>query len=69
MEIRLQDLKNKTPQELLALAEELTVENASTLRKQELLFAILKQHAARDVEIIGGGIPDLRTALVDHAGG
>jgi transcription termination factor Rho len=59
MEIRLQDLKNKSPQELLALAEELTVENASTLRKQELLFAILKQHAARDVEIIGGGVVEV----------
>ena len=59
MEIRLQDLKNKTPQELLAVAEELEVENASTLRKQELLFAILKQQAARDVEIIGGGVVEV----------
>jgi transcription termination factor Rho len=59
MEIRLQDLKNKTPQELLLLAEELEVENASTLRKQELLFAILKQHAARDVEIIGAGVVEV----------
>jgi transcription termination factor Rho len=59
MEIRLQDLKNKTPQELLQLAEELEVENASTLRKQELLFAILKQHAARDVEIIGAGVVEV----------
>jgi transcription termination factor Rho len=59
MEIRLQDLKNKSPQELLAVAEELEVENASTLRKQELLFAILKQQAARDVEIIGGGVVEV----------
>ncbi len=59
MEIRLQDLKNKTAQELLALAEEFEVENASTLRKQELLFAILKQHAARDVEIIGAGVVEV----------
>jgi len=59
MEIRLQDLKNKTAQELLALAEELEVENASTLRKQELLFAILKQQAARDVEIIGAGVVEV----------
>ncbi len=59
MEIRLQDLKNKTPQELLQLAEELEVENASTLRKQELLFAILKQHASRDVEIIGAGVVEV----------
>ena len=44
-EIKLQDLKAKTPTELLAFAEELEVENASTMRKQELMFAILKQLA------------------------
>ena len=52
-EIKLQDLKLKTPAELVSLAEELEVENASALRKQELLFAILKNLAIRDVEIIG----------------
>ena len=40
-EIELQDLKSKTPTELIAFAEELEVENASTMRKQELMFAIL----------------------------
>ena len=45
-EMKLQDLKAKTPAELLAFAEELEVENASTMRKQELMFAILKQLAA-----------------------
>ena len=55
-EVRLFDLKAKSPTEILAQAEELEVENASTLRKQELLFAILKQLAARDVDIIGGGV-------------
>jgi transcription termination factor Rho len=54
-EIKLQDLKLKTPAELVSLAEELEVENASALRKQELLFAILKNLAVRDVEIIGEG--------------
>ena len=44
-EIKLQDLKAKSPTELLAFAEELEVENASTMRKQELMFAILKQLA------------------------
>ena len=58
-EIKLQDLKSKTPQELLASAEELEVENASVMRKQELLFAILKQHAAREHEIIGGGVVEV----------
>ena len=52
-EIKLQDLKAKAPMELLAFAEEHEVENASTMRKQELMFAILKQLASRDIEIIG----------------
>ena len=48
-EMKLQDLKAKTPVELVAFAEELEVENAPTMRKQELMFAILKQLAiARD---------------------
>ena len=54
-EVRLQDLKSKSPTELIAFAEEVEVENASTMRKQELMFAILKQLAAKDVEIIGAG--------------
>ena len=44
-EIKLQDLKAKSPTELLAFAEEHEVENASIMRKQELMFAILKQLA------------------------
>ncbi|WP_237152980.1 transcription termination factor Rho [Oryzibacter oryziterrae] len=58
-EMKLQDLKKKTPTELLAVAEELEVENASTMRKQELLFAILKQLADQDVEIIGEGVVEI----------
>jgi transcription termination factor Rho len=58
-EIKLQDLKLKTPAELVSLAEELEVENASALRKQELLFAILKNLAIRDVEIIGEGVVEV----------
>jgi len=58
-EIKLQDLKLKTPAELVSLAEDLEVENASALRKQELLFAILKNLAARDVEIIGEGVVEV----------
>jgi transcription termination factor Rho len=58
-EIRLQDLKSKPAAELLSFAEELQVENASTMRKQELLFAILKQLAAKDVEIIGVGVVEV----------
>src|SRR5687767_2186935 len=58
-EIKLQDLKSKSPTELLAFAEEQEVENASTMRKQELMFAILKQLATRDVEIIGEGVVEV----------
>jgi transcription termination factor Rho len=54
-EVRLQDLKSKSPTELIAFAEEVEVENASTMRKQELMFAILKQLAANETEIIGAG--------------
>jgi transcription termination factor Rho len=58
-EMKLQDLKAKSPVELLAFAEELEVENASTLRKQELMFAILKQLANRDTDIIGEGVVEV----------
>lgn len=58
-EMKLQDLKNKTPIDLLALAEELQVENASVMRKQELMFAILKSLASQEVEIIGEGVVEL----------
>src|ERR1044072_1704820 len=54
-EMKLQDLKSKTPAELVAFAEEHSVENASTMRKQELMFAILKQLATQEVDIIGEG--------------
>lgn len=55
-EINLSELKRKNAAELLSLAEELEVETASALRKQELMFAILKNLAARSVEIIGEGV-------------
>lgn len=58
-EMKLQELKNKTPTDLLAFAEELEVENASTMRKQELMFAILKMLAAEDIEIIGEGVVEV----------
>ncbi len=58
-EMKLQELKNKTPVELLAFAETLEVENASAMRKQELMFAILKSLAAQDVEIIGEGVVEV----------
>jgi transcription termination factor Rho len=51
----LQELKEKKPTELLSLAESLQIENASSMRKQGMMFAILKALAEHDVEIHGGG--------------
>jgi transcription termination factor Rho len=58
-EMKLQDFKNKKPTDLVAFAESLEVENASVMRKQELMFAILKKLAAQDVEIIGDGVVEV----------
>ncbi|MEN2494188.1 MAG: Transcription termination factor Rho [Hyphomicrobiaceae bacterium hypho_1] len=58
-EMKLQDLKTKTPTELLEFAEQYGVENASTMRKQELMFATLKQLAAQDIEITGIGVMEV----------
>ena len=58
-EIKLQDLKHKTPADLLAFAEELGIESASTMRKQDLMFSILKDLAENGVEIIGEGIVEV----------
>jgi transcription termination factor Rho len=54
--MNLQELKQKTPAELLAFAEELQIENAYSLRKQDMMFAILKQLAENDVTISGDGV-------------
>ena len=54
--MHLQDLKSKSPADLLAYAEELSIENASTLRKQDMMFAILKQLAENDIAIYGRGV-------------
>src|SRR3977135_2936341 len=57
--MKLQDLKNKNPAELLAFAEDLEIENASSMRKQDMLFAILKELAEREVEITGTGVVEI----------
>src|SRR5947207_154862 len=54
--MKLKDLKSKSPTDLLAFAEELGIENASSMRKQDMLFAILKELADRNVEITGEGV-------------
>ena len=55
-EVSLHELKQKAPADLLSLAEKLEVENASNLRKQDMMFCILKQMAADDVPIVGDGV-------------
>jgi len=57
--MNLQELKQKTPAELLALAEELEIENASSLRKQDMMFAILKELAEQEVIITGDGVVEV----------
>jgi len=54
--MNLQELKQKTPTDLLAYAEELKIENASNLRKQDMMFAILKQLADNEIPISGDGV-------------
>ncbi|PCJ36718.1 MAG: transcription termination factor Rho [Alphaproteobacteria bacterium] len=53
--MNLLELKKKSPSTLLLLAEELNVENASNMRKQDMMFAILKELAEKGEEITGGG--------------
>jgi transcription termination factor Rho len=53
--MHLHDLKKKSPADLVTMAEELGVEQASTLRKQDLQFGILKALAERGEDILGGG--------------
>ena len=57
--VTLQELNDKTPAELVAFAEQLEIENASNLRKQDLLFAILKALADEEVEIIASGVLEI----------
>lgn len=54
--MNLQELKTRSPSELLAFAEELEIENCSTMRKQDMMFAILKSLADQEVPIAGGGV-------------
>jgi transcription termination factor Rho len=58
-QMKLQELKAKSPTDLVTFAEGLGVENASTMRKQELMFAILKELADQDTEIIGEGVVEV----------
>ncbi len=59
--MHLKDLKKNTPAELVAMAEELGVEGASTMRRQDLMFAILKEMAEDGEEIMGLGTIEVLT--------
>jgi transcription termination factor Rho len=54
--MNLQELKNKIPADLILEAEKLGIENPSTMRKQEILFAILKKFAEKSEKITGSGV-------------
>ena len=54
--MNLKELKEKTPAELLAIAEEHQIENAAAMRKQEMMFAILKAQAEKGIAIHGEGV-------------
>ncbi len=58
-EMKLQDLKTKSPVELLAFADEHQVENASTMRKQELMFAIIKKRAKAGEQVFADGVLEI----------
>tara|TARA_Y100000590_G_scaffold464264_1_gene633281 strand:- start:476 stop:1747 length:1272 start_codon:yes stop_codon:yes gene_type:complete len=57
--MNIQELKTKSSESLISQAEQLGIENASTLRKQEILFSILKKLAEKGEEITGGGVLQL----------
>jgi transcription termination factor Rho len=57
--MNLLELKKKAPADLLTYAEELEIENASSMRKQEIMFAILKRLAENDVAIFGDGVIEI----------
>jgi len=54
--MHLKELKAKNPADLLDYAESLEIENASTLRKQDMMFACLKRLAENDIGIYGDGV-------------
>ena len=57
--MNIQELKEKSSEKLITEAENLGIENASTLRRQEIYFAILKKLAEKGEEITGGGVLQL----------
>ena len=54
--LSLAELKGKSPADLLSIAEQLEIENASTMRKGDMMFCILKEKAEDGIEISGDGV-------------
>ncbi|MBT7610663.1 MAG: transcription termination factor Rho [Bacteriovoracaceae bacterium] len=59
MQMHLNDLREKEIKELSKIAEEMKIENPSTLKKHELIFALLKQSAKNKEDIFGGGVLEI----------
>ncbi len=57
--LNLADLKAKTPKDLVSMAEELEIENASTMRKGDIMFSILRERAEEGWEVSGEGVLEL----------
>ena len=57
--MKLSELKAKSPADLLEIAESYEIQNASTMRKQQLMFAILKELAAHEIDITGDGVVEV----------
>ena len=57
--MNLSELKSKSPSELVAFAEELTIENAAVMRKQDMMFAVLKRLSDAGVTIDGSGVLEI----------
>ncbi|MCK5576277.1 MAG: transcription termination factor Rho, partial [Sphingomonadales bacterium] len=57
--MNLKELKQKSPADLLSFAEELEIENASSMRKQDIMFAILKRLAEQGTAIFGEGVMEV----------
>ena len=58
-QVKLQDLKIKSATDLLAIAEQNEIENASSMLKQDMMFAILKKYADDGVGILGEGVVEV----------
>src|SRR3989338_6785655 len=57
--MNLTELRDKSPAELSALAESLGVENVNSMRKQDMIFSILKTHAKNGEDIYGDGVLEI----------